>query len=93
MKFKCDFCDGTVREGITTDEYNWGGKHLVIFENVPCGVCDNCGERYFDGTVLHQLDLLAQPIIKKAKRTSKQPLAVIDVAATVVVESAMVAKK
>ncbi len=87
MRFRCDFCDGTVRDGVTTVDYNWGGKYLVVFENVPCGICDQCGERYFDGTVLHQLDLLAQPIIKKAKRASKKPLAVIDFAAQGMLEA------
>ncbi|MDQ3814092.1 MAG: type II toxin-antitoxin system MqsA family antitoxin [Armatimonadota bacterium] len=92
MKFKCVYCGGTVRDSVTTNEYNWGGKHLVIFKNVPCGVCDRCGERYFEGTVEHQMDLLAQPFIKRAKRASKKPLAVIDFAAQGVLESPVGAK-
>lgn len=93
MKKKCVYCHGTVRDGGTTENYNWGGKYLVVFENVPCGICGNCGEKYTDGMVEHAMDLLAQPIIKKAKRASKQPLAVIDFAAANVVEPPLVAKK
>jgi YgiT-type zinc finger domain-containing protein len=93
MRFRCDFCDGTVHDGVTTADYNWGGKYLVVFENVLCGIYNQCGERYFAAAVMHQMDLLAQPIIKKAKRASKKPLAVIDFTAQGVLESPVGAKK
>jgi YgiT-type zinc finger domain-containing protein len=93
MKHKCVYCGGTVTDGTTTDHYNWGGKYLVIIENVPCGICDKCGEKYFDNKVVRRIEILAHPLIKEAKRPSKKPIAVVNYVDGRVLESALTAKK
>jgi YgiT-type zinc finger domain-containing protein len=60
MKFDaCEYCGGTVRgRRVTVDLRR--GEQLCVFRNVPVGVCSRCGERYYPGRVLEQLDELAQ---------------------------------
>jgi YgiT-type zinc finger domain-containing protein len=78
MRMKCVYCGGTVTAGTTTDHYRWGSGYLVVVENVPCGICRSCGEEYFEASVVRQVEMLAQPLIRKARRPSRKPIAVID---------------
>jgi YgiT-type zinc finger domain-containing protein len=41
----CSYCSCAVDEQHVRVEM-WFGDTLVVFENVPAGVCDNCGEEY-----------------------------------------------
>ncbi len=63
MKFTCDFCEGTVRTELARREYRWGDQLIATFVGVPCGICDRCGEHYFDSDVAREMDLLAQPLV------------------------------
>ena len=38
----------------------WWGDDLKIIENVPAGVCTQCGERYFDAPVYKQMERLTK---------------------------------
>ena len=51
---------------------------MVLVENVPCGVCQSCGEQYFDAGVVRRIEMLAQPLIQGAVLSSGKPLAVVD---------------
>jgi len=73
MKIKCVYCNGTVVDSTTTDYYNWGNDYLVIIENVPCGICQECGEKYFEAIVTRQIEMLAHPLIKQASRAKRRP--------------------
>jgi YgiT-type zinc finger domain-containing protein len=53
--FKCEHCDGTVKERRSDREAIRHKGNFVILENVPIGVCDNCGTRYFDASVLRRV--------------------------------------
>lgn len=81
MLAKCYHCQGKVVAGRTREEYGWGNKYLVIIEDVPCGICQSCGETYCSGEVNHRLDLIAQPIIikyvDKGGKPSDKPIAVV----------------
>ena len=46
------------------------GEQLYVFFNVPVGVCVKCGERYYPGPILEQLDQLAQHGMAGAKKLS-----------------------
>ncbi len=49
---QCDFCDGGhLYNARLIEKYVHEGK-TYIFENVPVGLCRNCGERYIHGKVL-----------------------------------------
>lgn len=36
----------------------WQGERLVVVEDIPAMVCDNCHEQYFDDRTMVTLDLL-----------------------------------
>ena len=55
---KCEVCSGPVLEKTVTVDLRLSGQ-LYVFENVPVGVCQECGERVFKGPVLEQLERLA----------------------------------
>ena len=61
----CYYCGGQVTEqGITVD-FRWKGQ-LYCFENVPVGVCEQCGEKYFTAEVSENLDRLVQsPVVHR----------------------------
>lgn len=40
----CFYCGGVVEERITCREFRWE-EQLFVFENVPMGVCVQCGEK------------------------------------------------
>lgn len=58
--YKCEYCDGTVREKIVKREAFKHKDGFVILENVPIGVCDRCGTRYYHARLLHRVaDVMA----------------------------------
>jgi len=72
MKFDaCEHCNGKVRTRRVIVDLRRGAR-LYIFRNVPVGVCSKCGERYYPGPVLEQLDEIAQHAVNGAK-TIKVP--------------------
>jgi YgiT-type zinc finger domain-containing protein len=68
----CYFCmRGVVEEKHVTVDFRWGDK-LVIIENVPAKVCNECGERYYAATVVRQMEQLAQQ--ERAEREMRVPV-------------------
>jgi YgiT-type zinc finger domain-containing protein len=65
----CYFCKGTVAQQPTSVEF-WWGEHLKIIEQVPAGVCTQCGEQYFDAPVYKQMERLAQGASETVRRVS-----------------------
>ena len=60
MKYaNCSFCGGKVVEENIDTEFWWGEK-LVAFEGVPAGVCEKCGEQYFNADVYQKMVKLAK---------------------------------
>jgi YgiT-type zinc finger domain-containing protein len=57
--YKCEYCDGIVREHIVERESFKHRNSFVILENVPVGICDKCGYRYYHATLLHRVDEIA----------------------------------
>ena len=62
----CFYCGGTVEEQLTSREIRWKGK-LFIFENVPVGVCMQCGEKVIKPEVAKAIDQLLQEEKKPVK--------------------------
>lgn len=52
--FACEHCRGMVRERVMEREAIRHKGSFVILENVPIGICDQCGSRYFDASVLRK---------------------------------------
>jgi YgiT-type zinc finger domain-containing protein len=53
--FACEHCSGTVRERRVEREALRHKGSFVILEDVPVGVCDGCGARYFDASILRRI--------------------------------------
>ena len=59
MNAPCYFCKGKVTDQITTVDF-WWGDSLWIIENVPAGVCQQCGEKYFVAEVYKEMEKLVK---------------------------------
>jgi YgiT-type zinc finger domain-containing protein len=75
----CEYCEGTIRERRVRDDY-WSGDQLVIIEDVPVGVCDRCGERYYPAAVLEKMDQIARRR-SRIKRTIRVPVTTFETSA------------
>jgi YgiT-type zinc finger domain-containing protein len=69
---RCEYCDGSIREKNSNLSRRFKGKYIVI-ENVPTGVCTECGTRYYSANVLKTI---AEAIAgrRKAKREVRVPV-------------------
>jgi YgiT-type zinc finger domain-containing protein len=54
----CIYCGGGVEEQRLAIDYRHHGQ-LFIMENVPVGVCRQCGERFLTADVVKELEQLA----------------------------------
>lgn len=62
----CYFCGGVVEEQLVPREIRWKGE-LLVFENVPMGVCTQCGEKFLRPEVAKTIDATlesAQPPVR-----------------------------
>ena len=59
MLNQCYFCRANVVQQQITVDYRWG-ETLVVIQDVPAGVCQQCGEKYLSGNVYKELERLAQ---------------------------------
>jgi len=48
---KCNICQGKLEQQITTYT-QWYQGQLIVIENVPAWVCEQCGETYYDPDVV-----------------------------------------
>ena len=55
----CSFCGGEVKEERAELDYRYKGN-LFVFQNVPAGVCQQCGEKYLSGNVYKKLERMAK---------------------------------
>lgn len=65
----CVFCGGEVIKKRKNVDFWWGAK-LSIFENTPVGICQGCGEEYFDAKISEDMERKAinkEGIIKEIK--------------------------
>lgn len=53
--FPCEHCSGTVHERRLDREAIRHKGDFVILEDVPIGICNNCGARYFHASVLRRV--------------------------------------
>ena len=57
----CYFCGrGILEQKHVTVDFRWGDHQLVVIENVPAKVCNECGERYFAAKVVRQMERIAK---------------------------------
>jgi len=58
--YKCEYCEGTVKEKLVEREAFKHREGFVILENVPVGICDKCGCRYYHSTILRRVEEIAE---------------------------------
>jgi YgiT-type zinc finger domain-containing protein len=68
----CFYCGGTVEEQLMPREFRWRGQ-LFIFENVPMGVCKQCGEKVLKPEVTKAIDRIVREQ-KKPTKTIQVPV-------------------
>jgi len=54
----CTYCGGRVTERPVTKACWWGDQLIALIEEVPAGVCEQCGERYYKAHVLEKSEEL-----------------------------------
>ena len=66
----CEYCGGSIHEKNVSLSRKVKGKYFLI-ENVPAGVCTECGMRYFTANVLK---MIAEMI--RGRRPAKREITV-----------------
>ena len=56
---RCEYCGGTIVEKRVALTRKVGDKYVLI-ENVPAGVCTECGTRYYTANVLKTIEEIAR---------------------------------
>jgi YgiT-type zinc finger domain-containing protein len=62
----CYFCGGSVEERLVPREIRWKGE-LLVFENVPMGVCAQCGEKFILPEVAKKIDSVLESKIRPSR--------------------------
>jgi len=75
----CHYCNGKVTERPVVVDYRWGSNLLAVIENVPAGVCEICGERYFKAEVVKAMERAAHSRAK-TRQTVTVPVRQLKVA-------------
>lgn len=58
--YKCECCRGIVKEKLVEREVFKHRKGFVILEDVPIGICDSCGYRYYHSSILLRVEEIAE---------------------------------
>ncbi|MGH9427616.1 MAG: YgiT-type zinc finger protein [Terriglobia bacterium] len=72
--YRCEYCQGTVRPRTVEREAFKHKRGFIILENVPIGVCDSCGNRYYSAEVLHTVHEIVIGT-RAPERTEEVPVA------------------
>jgi YgiT-type zinc finger domain-containing protein len=72
--YRCEYCEGTVREKPVEREAFKHKAGFVILESVVIGVCDKCGNRYYSADTLARVHAIATGSIP-AERIEQVPVA------------------
>ena len=60
---KCDFCKGGIVKNVKSlEKLNYKGM-VYIFDHVPVGVCNNCGEHYVHAKVIDEMENIVDKIV------------------------------
>ena len=71
--YRCEYCEGTVREKRVEREAFKHRAGFVILEDVLIGVCDRCANRYYNAEILKHVHAIATGKILPA-RTEPVPV-------------------
>jgi YgiT-type zinc finger domain-containing protein len=71
---ECHRCGGHISEQLIQQEF-WLKDQLVVIDELPAGVCDQCGERIVNATVSQQIEKL----LRNQQRLAKAPVLLVPV--------------
>lgn len=57
--YTCEYCDGVVKEKLVKKEVFKHKTGFIMLENVPVGICNKCGYRYYHSTILQRVEEIA----------------------------------
>ncbi|MEA2046105.1 MAG: type II toxin-antitoxin system MqsA family antitoxin [Euryarchaeota archaeon] len=66
---RCYFCKGRIVEQRVRVDFRWGAE-LVVIEDVPAEVCQQCGEKYISPEVYKEMENLAKTKVKPIRHIS-----------------------
>ena len=71
MEKKCNFC-GNVNIIVSKSDYIYKyDNKMMLVNNVPCEICEFCGEKYFQAKVLKKIEAdFVEIVIKTNKKAS-----------------------
>lgn len=69
---RCEYCEGVIIEKEVNLSRKIKGRYVLI-ENVPAGVCRECGTRYYAANVLKTIEETLRGR-RKAKREVRVPV-------------------
>ncbi len=72
--YRCEYCEGTVKKKLVKEEVFKHKTGFVMLENVPVGICDKCGYRYYNSKILRKVEEIAEGKISP-ERTESIPVA------------------
>ena len=58
--YRCEYCEGTVRERLVKKEVFKHRTGFVMLEDVPVGICERCVYRYYHSTILQRVEEIAE---------------------------------
>ena len=64
----CGVCGGKVEARLVQKVCSWAGRIVAIVKEVPAGVCNQCGERYYRAAVLKHLEKQLADLNPQTKR-------------------------
>ena len=65
----CHRCGKNVTAKTQDHEYRIRGRIVMIFENVPVGVCEGCGEKVLHGETARRIEDIALKRVPAGKAT------------------------
>jgi YgiT-type zinc finger domain-containing protein len=72
--YRCEYCEGTVREKQVEREAFKHKRGFVILENIRIGICEKCGNRYYSADTLRRVQAIATGKVPP-ERTEQVPVA------------------
>jgi YgiT-type zinc finger domain-containing protein len=75
--YPCEYCDGIVQYRMIQQEVFKHKSGFVMLENVPIGVCEKCGYRYYNSSILNRVHEIAEGI-HNPDRTECIPVSTVE---------------
>lgn len=72
--YQCEYCEGIVEPKVIEREAFKHKNGFVILENVTIGICNVCGNRYYEAPIIRAVHEIATGM-KRPERTELIPVA------------------